>query len=389
VTTTFVARVPGSKSITNRALLCAGLATGRSTLEGALVADDTEAMAGALSALGVDVALGVTTVVDGPGVGSLRRAATIDARSSGTTARFLLPVLAVLPGEWVLDGSPQLRARPIGELADALRGAGASVEGDALPLSVRGGFTPTGPVRVAGDVTSQFLSGLMLAGPLVDGGLAVECTTDVVVARPFVDMTAAVMRAFGAADDVGGGGYRPVARYEVEPDASAASYFLAAGAILGCAVHVPGLGPGSLQGDARFADVLASMGSPLRGIDVDLRDMPDMVPTLAAVALFADGPTRLRGVGFVRAHESDRLAAVASELGKLGARVDVTDDGLVVHPAPLHGAVVDSHGDHRMAMALGVVGLRVPGVVVEGAGAVDKTFPGFWDALASLRASCT
>jgi 3-phosphoshikimate 1-carboxyvinyltransferase len=374
-------RVPGSKSITNRALLCAGLARGRTTLHGALVAEDTEAMAGALRVLGVEVTLAETAVVDSPGVEGFARQATVDARSSGTTARFLLPVLATLPGRWVLDGSPQLRRRPIGELAGALRAVGARIEGDTLPLRVEGGFTPSGPVRVRGDVTSQFVSGVLLAG------LDVDATTDV-VAQPYVDMTRAVMREFG------GGPYRPVERYDVEPDASAASYFLAAGAITGCDVQVDGLLPAerSLQGDARFAEVLASMGSPLRGVDVDLRDMPDMVLTLAAVALFADGPTRIRGVGFVRGHESDRLAAGASELGKLGARVEVTGDGLVITPPPpggLHGGAVDSHGDHRLAMALGVVGLVVPGVEVHGAGAVDKTFPGFWDALATFRASCT
>ena len=372
----FVARVPGSKSITNRALLCAALVSGRSTLVGALVADDSEAMAGALSALGVGVTLGETTVVESPGFEGLRTSATIDARSSGTTARFLLPVLCTLPGEWTLDGSPQLRRRPIGDLVSALRAAGASISGDALPLAIRGGFTPAGPVRVRGDITSQFVSGLLLAG------LEVECTTDL-VARPFVDMTRAVMHAFA-------GG--PVERYEIEPDASAASYFLAAGAITGCDVRVAGMPDESLQGDARFAGVLAAMGSPLRGVDVDLRDMPDLVPTLAAVALFAQGATRIRGVGFVRGHESDRLAALASELGKLGARVSVTDDGLVIEPPlslALQGAVLDSHDDHRLAMAFGVAGLRVPGLEVQGAAAVAKTFPGFWDELASLRASCT
>lgn len=386
-----VVRVPGSKSITNRALLCAGLAHGRSELHGALVADDTEAMAGALRALGVEVALGETTVVESPGAGALVRQATIDARSSGTTARFLLPVLAVLPGRWVLDGSPQLRRRPIGELTGALRAVGARIDGDSLPLVVHGGLLPSRPVRVRGDVTSQFVSGVLLAAPLVEG-LMVETTTDL-VAAPYVRMTAAVVDAFR-----GPRGYRAVASYDIEPDASAASYFFAAGAIAGCEVEVEGLRPdgSSLQGDARFVDVLADMGAgtpgPLRGVDVDLRDMPDMVLTLAAVAIFAEGPTTVRGVGFVRGHESDRLAAAASEFAKFGARVEATDDGLAILPPPpggLRGALVDSHGDHRLAMSLGVVGLRVPGVEVAGAAAVDKTFPGFWDALANFRASCT
>lgn len=386
-----VIEVPGSKSLTNRALLLAELAGTGSRVDGALVADDSDAMLDALAVLRA-------------GGGE------IDARRAATVARFLLPVLAALPGRYRIDASPQLRARPMRELVAAVRDLGGSVTGDGLPLEVGGGMHG-GLVKIRGDLTSQFVSGLMLAGPLARDGIEIEWTTPL-VGRPFVDMTAHVMRAFGVDVSVGAdrvvvpaASYKP-ATYAVEPDASAASYFLAAAAITGGSVRVPGLLPDSVQGDARFADVLADMGahvtrdergvevrgggeSSLQGVRVDLRDMPDMVLTLAAIAPFAVGPTTIEGVGFIRGHESDRLAVAVDTLVGLGADAFATDDGLTINSGPaLHGGSIDSHDDHRVAMAFALVGLRVPGVSVVGAEAVDKTFPGYWDALASLRAPC-
>jgi 3-phosphoshikimate 1-carboxyvinyltransferase len=395
--------LPGSKSLTNRALVAAALAEGTSRLEGALSADDTEAMVEGLRALGVAMQVeGDAVVVEGG-----RRAAgpvEVDARLSGTSARFLLPVLALAAGPATLDGAPPLRARPMRPLLDALRSLGATVVGDALPVSVRGPLQG-GTVRLPGDVSSQFLSGLLLAGPCLRGGLRVELTTPLVSA-PYVAMTAAVMDAFGASVEGDGeawvvpeGRYR-AATYAIEPDASAASYFFAAAVLTGGRVTVPGLGPGTLQGDLAFVDVLERMGAVverhddrttvaagprLTGIEADLSELSDTAQTLAAVAVFADSPTRVRGIGFVRAKETDRLAAVVRELHRVGVQAAETDDGFVVHPGTPRPAVVETYDDHRMAMSFALLGLRVPGIAIADPGVVGKTFPGFWDALEGLR----
>jgi 3-phosphoshikimate 1-carboxyvinyltransferase len=254
-------------------------------------------------------------------------------------------------------------------------------------------------------VSSQFLSGLLLAGPCVRGGLRVELTTPLVSA-PYVAMTAAVMDAFGASVEGDGeawvvpeGRYR-AATYAIEPDASAASYFFAAAVLTGGRVTVPGLGPGTLQGDLAFVDVLERMGAVverhddrttvaagprLAGIEADLSELSDTAQTLAAVAVFADSPTRVRSIGFVRAKETDRLAAVVRELHRVGVQAEETDDGFVVHPGTPRPAVVETYDDHRMAMSFALLGLRVPGIAIADPGVVGKTFPGFWDALEGLR----
>jgi 3-phosphoshikimate 1-carboxyvinyltransferase len=397
--------LPGSKSLTNRALVAAGLADGTSRLGGALLADDTEAMADGLRALGAGVRVtGDALVVDG---GARRPGAVaVDARLSGTTSRFLLPVLALAEGPATLDGGAPLRRRPMGPLLDALRSLGASVEGDALPVTVRGPMRG-GTVHLPGDVSSQFLSGLLLAAPRIDGGLRVEVTTPLVSA-PYVAMTAAVMGAFGvevARDGdawvVPGAPYRAT-DYPIEPDASAASYFFAAAVLTGGRVTVPGLGRGSVQGDLAFVDVLERMGATverlddrttvaggarLTGVDVDLSALSDTAQTLAAVAVFADGPTRVSGIGFVRGKETDRLAAVVQELRRVGVQAEETADGFVVHPGTPRPAVVETYDDHRMAMSFALLGLRVPGIAIADPGCVAKTFPGFWDALDGLRRS--
>lgn len=396
-------RLPGSKSLTNRALVAAALAEGTSRLAGPLVADDTGAMVEGLRALGAAIRLeGDVAVVEG----GLRPSGpvAVDARLSGTTARFLLPVLALGEGPTTLDGGPPLRARPMGPLVDAVRSLGASVDGDALPVTVRGPMRG-GTARLPGDVSSQFLSGLLLAGPRLAGGLRVEVTTPLVSA-PYVAMTAAVMAAFGAGVDRDGDAWVvPERRYEarayaIEPDASAASYFFAAAVLTGGRVTVPGLGRESLQGDLAFVDVLERMGavverggdhttvsagSRLTGVDADLSDLSDTAQTLAAVAVFADSPTQVRGIGFIRRKETDRLAAVVHELRRCGVRAEETDDGFVVHPGTPQPAVVETYDDHRMAMSFALLGLRVPGITIADPGCVAKTFPGFWDALDGLR----
>ncbi len=294
--------VPGSKSITNRALICAALADGTSVLDGALRADDTEAMIDCLRALGIDVDVdldGARLTVHGRGGVIPAKDARLDVRLSGTTARFITPVAALGRGTYVIDAAPPMRRRPMGPTIDALRSAGVAFEwlGDpgCLPFRMDASGLDVGAVQVSGDQSSQFLSGLLLAG------FDVAITTEL-VSEPYVEMTRAVKRAFTHART-----------YAVEPDASAASYFFAAAALRGGRVSIDGLDVNSLQGDLRFVDVLESMGAvverepgrttvrgtdTLRGIDVDLRDLSDMVPTLAAVAVFADAPTTITGVGF-------------------------------------------------------------------------------------------
>lgn len=406
--------VPGSKSLTNRALACAALAEGTSTLRGALVADDTDAMATALAVLGAEIERGdggTRLTVGGTG-GRLRPGPlALDVRQSGTTARFLAPVVALGTGAYLLDGAPALRARPMGPVLDGLRVLGVEIEHHGapgcLPVTVEApGGLAGGEVAVPGDESSQFLSGLLLAAPYLARGLQVDVTTRL-VSRPYVELTVAVMAAFGVevtetpgpAFAVPAGVYRPT-DYDIEPDASAAAYFLAAAALVGGRVTVPGLGAASRQGDARFADLLVRMGARvertatattvvgtgrLAGLgDVDLADMPDMAPTLGVLAAFADRPTRVTGVGFIRGHETDRIAAVVAELGRLGVRAEAEPDGFVVRPGEPHAAEVATYGDHRMAMSFALAGLRVAGLTIAEPGCVAKTFPGFWAALDGL-----
>ncbi|MFU8871756.1 3-phosphoshikimate 1-carboxyvinyltransferase [Micromonospora sp. SL4-19] len=400
-------RPPGSKSITNRALLCAALAVGRSSLSGALFADDTQAMIDAVSALGAVVAAdepaGVVTVT-GVDQRHSEEAALVDARQSGTTSRFILPAAALRAGRTVVDGSSQLRARPFGPLVEALRQLGAHVEDAAhpglLPVAVTGPLRG-GPVRLPGHLSSQFLSGALMAGPLMRDGLEVELTSPL-VSVPYVTMTTAVMAAFGVTVDglrVAPGRYQPT-DYVIEPDASAASYFLAAAAVTGGRITVDGLGTRSIQGDVAFADLLERMGArverttdrltvtgtgALRGIDVDMADISDTAQTLAAVAVFADTPTRVRGIGFIRGKETNRVAAIVTELRRAGIDAVEHDDGFTIRPGTPTPTRFATYDDHRMAMSLSLVGLRTPGIEIANPGCVAKTYPGFFTDLARLR----
>jgi 3-phosphoshikimate 1-carboxyvinyltransferase len=412
--------VPGSKSITNRALVCAALADGTSRLEGALVADDTEAMVGVLRAVGlaVDVRPGEAAGDDDARIevvgcgGELPPSeALLDVRQSGTTARFVLPLLSLGSGSYRVTAHPQMQARPMGETFEALRALGGGIEPlgapGHLPASIAGGATG-GVVQIAGDVSSQFLSGLLLSGPCRPDGLVVELTTDL-VSRPYVALTIAVMEAFGAQVDqpdertfaVAPGGYRAT-DYRVEPDASAASYPLAAAALCGGSVTVQGLGPDALQGDAAFADVLAAMGvaiertdagttataAPglvLRGGEFDFTHISDTAQTAAVLAPFADAPVRIGGIGFIRRKEIDRVAAVATELQRAGIRVEVDADGWTIHPDPVQPTTFATYDDHRMAMSFALLGLRTPGIAIGGPSCVAKTFPGYWTMLEGLR----
>lgn len=393
--------VPGSKSITNRALVCAALAEGASSLLGALFADDTEAMLDCLHLLGVGIDRedeGIRITPSRP----FRDLVQMNARLSGTTARFVLPLMALDPQSRGIDGAPELRRRPMAETAAALRALGAQVSGDSLPMRVEGPMRG-GRVSVAGDASSQFLSGLLLSGPAMPAGLDVELTTPL-VSRPYVDMTVSVMRAFCAEVDglrVAPTGYRAT-EYAVEPDASAASYFFAAAAASGGKVTVRGLGSNSIQGDMRFVGVLEQMGcsveqseasttvagpgpGQLRGVEVDMRDFSDTAQTLAGIAPLANGPTRVTGIGFIRRKETDRVAAVVTELARLGIRAEEEPDGFVVHPGTPVPATIQTYRDHRMAMSFAVLGLVSPGIEIADPGCVDKTFPDFFERLDALR----
>jgi 3-phosphoshikimate 1-carboxyvinyltransferase len=325
---------------------------------------------------------------------------------AGTTSRFLTAVAALAPGPETIDGDPPLRARPMAPLHDALRALGATVTPvgapGRLPVAVGGALTTGGRLELPGDVSSQFLTALMLIAPMLDGGLRIDLTT-ALVSRPYVELTAAVMASFGVQGVAVGersvvvpAGTYEAARFEVEPDASSASYPLAMAAVAGGRVEVRGLRLTSPQGDAWFADLLGRMGCtvldgphglgierdravPLAGIDVDLAHASDLVPTLAVVAATAGSPSTITGVGFIRGKESDRLADLAAELCKVGADVTVQEDGLRIGPvAGLHGATLDVHHDHRLAMAFGVLACAVSGIEVQDPDVVAKSWPAFW-----------
>ncbi|MGI5237026.1 3-phosphoshikimate 1-carboxyvinyltransferase [Dactylosporangium sp. CA-139066] len=399
-------RPPGSKSITNRALICAALAPGRSTLTGMLFADDTRAMLGAVEALGAGVTVdedALTVLVDGIDPRTATGEVSLDARQSGTTGRFVLPAAALRPARGIVDGSPQLRARPFAALVDALRELGATVEDlgqpGYLPVAVTGPVAG-GKVALPGHISSQYLSGLLMAGPLMSEGLTVELTSPL-VSVPYVESTTAVMAAFGVTVEgltVQPGAYRPTA-YDIEPDASAASYPLAAAAITGGRVTVEGLGTRSLQGDVRFADLLERMGArverttdhitvtgtgELHGIDVDMADISDTAQTLAAVAVFADSPTRVTGIGFIRRKETDRVAAVVTELRRAGIDAVEDEDGFTINPGRPAPTVFETYDDHRMAMSMALLGLRAPGVQIRNPRCVAKTYPAYFADLARL-----
>jgi 3-phosphoshikimate 1-carboxyvinyltransferase len=400
-------RPPGSKSITNRALVCAALAAGDSLLTGALDSEDTRLMVAALSQLGIGVEhdpAAATIRVRGCGGKIPSPHADLFIGNSGTTVRFLAAMVSLGQGEYRLDGTPRMRERPIQDLLDGLRQLGGDCVSDpntgCPPVLVRARGLAGGRATIPGDVSSQFLSGLLLAAPYARNGVELAIAGPL-VSQPYVRMTLAVMEAFGvlvsAAADlsrfvVSAGGHYRCREYAIEPDASAASYFFAAAAITGGRITVQGLSRASLQGDVAFVDVLARMGcrvtestdsitvvgGPLIGVDVDMNAISDTVQTLAAVALFAAGPTTIRNVGHIRHKETDRIAALATELRKLGATVEERPDGLRITPGPPRGAAIDTYHDHRMAMSLALAGLRIPGVVINDPGCTGKTYPGFF-----------
>ena len=422
---TGVLRLPGSKSISNRALLLAALASGNTALTGLLDSDDTHVMRNALGQLGVAVngLEDVRILVVGCGGVFSSQDADIFVGNAGTATRSLVATLALTacPGsEYRIDGVARMRERPIGDLVDALAQIGASVEYTGNPgfppLTIRAGKIQIDrPIPIRGDVSSQFLTGLLMALPLVTARGDKPATIEVVgelISKPYIEITLAMMRQFGVVVErdgwqrfivPAGAAARYVSRghYAVEGDASSASYFLAAGAIGGGPIRVEGVGSNALQGDVKFADALASMGARitmeddaiiaqapadgrLRAINADMNHIPDAAMTLAVVALFAEGTTRLTNIASWRVKETDRIAAMATELRKLGATVEEGADYIAVTPpvALLPNAAIDTYDDHRIAMcfALASLGARGVPVRINDPECVNKTFPGFFDA---------
>jgi 3-phosphoshikimate 1-carboxyvinyltransferase len=410
-----VVRPPGSKSVTNRSLLAAALAAGRSELTGVLFADDTEAMLDCVRALGATVSVdreACTATIDGVGGSLDQPGGRFNARQSGTTARFIAASLALSAGPNILDADDAMRRRPMAPVFDALAALGASVEqlGEPgyLPVSITGpSEVPASMpiVSLPGAASSQFASGLLLAAACMPAGLRIEITGEV-VSRPYLDITVAVMRSFGAnvttPDDrtfvVEAGGYIG-GRHEIEPDASAASYFFAAAAICGGTVQVEGLGTDSMQGDIAFVDILERMGAtvtrepdatsvtggPLHGVEADFSQISDTAQTIAAVAAFANGPTVITGIGFIRRKETDRITGVVNELHRLGITATEDSDGFTIVPGPIRPATITTYDDHRMAMSFALIGLRVAGVSIADPGCVAKTFPTYFEELERIR----
>ena len=399
--------VPGSKSLTNRALLLAGVATGTSRLANTLVADDTVVMADALRALGAQITAVEGELLVGGLAGPPTRSASLYCGMAGTVGRFLVPMLAAGSGRFALDAHPQLQRRPLGTVLDALRAQGAQIVGESFPLTVEGHGLAGGSLTVDTSVSSQFLSGLMLAAPFA--AAPTQLRFDTPVSRPYLDLTAAVMAAFGAdvelSDDAVAiaPGHYDAGDYAVEPDASTASYFLASAALTGTEATLPRLHRGRTgQGDIVLAEHLAAMGAELldrpaglslqgptplvdgpadalSGVQVDMGDASDVFMTLACVAPFADSPTTIEGLANVRVKESDRLAATAENLRRLGIAVDEGPDSLTVHPGqPRPDVRLGTYEDHRIAMAFSLIGTRVP-VELENPRVVDKTCPTFWE----------
>lgn len=422
-------RVPGSKSITNRALLISALANGTTKLSNALFSDDSKYFAQALQTLGFDVKLDEANhemTVVGLGGKIPAKKAELFIGNAGTAARFLSAFLTLGNGEYIVDGDARMRERPIGDLIASLTQLGANITtiNDRaqtvktavssqrseiyLPIKIIANQLTGGKTKIAGDISSQFLSALLMIAPYAQSEIEITLSTEL-NSKPYVDMTIEVMKEFGVEIErdtysrftIRSSQYLPITNYPVESDASAASYFFAAPAICGGTVKVENISRKSLQGDIKFLDVLTQMGclveekdnsvlvtchSSLKGIDINMRDIPDTAQTLAAVAPFADTPTRIRGIASARVKETDRVSATCVELKRLGVQVEEHQDGMTIYPCKtFQPANIQTYNDHRMAMAFSLIGLRFDGVTIENPHCVSKTFPNYFEALEALR----
>jgi 3-phosphoshikimate 1-carboxyvinyltransferase len=428
-------RVPGSKSLTNRALLISALANGRTRLTNALFSDDSRYFAKALQTLGFDVQLDEpnleVTITGLDGEIPVQRA-ELFIGNAGTAARFLSAFLTLGRGEYFLDGDARMKERPIGDLVEALTQLGAKLEtmNNCPPVKITASGLKGGKVQIAGDISSQFLSALLMVAPYAKSPVEVKVITEL-NSKPYVDMTLAIMRDFGV--EVERNAYQsfsiPLKNYEIpvlmhqslgprqtqvdasnlsllfsydiESDASAASYFFAAPAICHGTVRVENISPQSKQGDIAFLNILEQMGGTVRegenhievtgppalhGVDVDMRDISDTAQTLAAIAPFASSPTRIRGIASARLKETDRIHATCTELARLGVGVDEHEDGMTIYPCEkFNPATIQTYNDHRMAMAFSLIGLRIPGVTIDNPSCVSKTFPNYFNVLETLR----
>ncbi|WP_156229346.1 3-phosphoshikimate 1-carboxyvinyltransferase [Corynebacterium comes] len=396
--------IPGSKSITNRAYILAALADYPSVIENALHSRDTDLMADALRALGVGVrdTSGTVHIEPGPLHGG-----EVKCGLAGTVMRFVPPVAALASGTVVFDGDPQARARPMNTILDALRGLGVNVTGNTLPFTVEGNGAPEGgAVEIDASGSSQFVSGLLLAAPRFAEGITVRHTGRKLPSLPHIEMTVAMLRLAGVRVDVGDNTWRvhpgPIQgrTWSIEPDLSNATPFLAAAAVTGGTVRIPHWPLATTQPGDVIRDILERMGCEveliaadsgpshdlqvtgpadgrLQGIHLDMSDIGELTPTVAALAALASTPSELVGIAHLRGHETDRLAALNTEINKLGGRCEELHDGLRITPAELHGGVWHSYADHRMATAGAIIGLIVPGVKVEDVQTTAKTLPGF------------
>ena len=409
-----VVAVPGSKSYTNRALLVAALAEGESQLSGALFSDDTDYMVQSLRKLGVGVEedrAAARFAVRGNGGEIPVDGAELYIGNSGTTSRSIISYVALGNGTFVVDGDePMRKSRPISDLLDALGRLGVDArsrfDNGCLPVDVQARGFKGGHTQLDASKSSQFLTSLMLAGPHTQEGLDIEMLGE--FKTQYIDITMAVMRAFGAEVDhdnyrrfrIAGGQRYQARNYAVEPDASNASYFFAAAAVTGGRVRIDDITADSAQGDIRFVDVLEEMGctvhrddrgievigpKKLKGIDVDMKEISDTSLTLAAIAPFAESPVRIRNIEHSRWQETDRVAAMATELRRLGVEVEEHQDGIAVTPSIPKPAAVDTYEDHRVAMSFALVGLKVPGIRINDPGCVSKTFPTYFDVWQELR----
>ncbi len=408
-------RPPGSKSITNRAIVVAALADGNSTLSGLLDSEDTQVMIESWRRLGIGIRHDPESArLDIAGCRGQIPAASADLflANSGTSMRFLTAAVALGRGTYRLDGVPRMRERPIEELLAALRSLGTDAVSElgtgSPPVVVRADGLRGGHVRIGGTESSQFTSALLMAAPLAASDVTIEVAGSL-VSEPFVRMTIEVMKQFGASVSQNTAGQFRVSGNQrfhgrelaIEPDATAASYFWAAAAITSGEVTVEGIGTSSVQGDVAFVDLLEQMGAavvrrpdsitvtggPLRGIEADMSAISDTALTLAVVAAFADSSTTIKNVAHIRKQETDRVRAMAAELRRIGAIVDERPDGLCIHPGRLHGARIETYNDHRVAMSLALAGLRVPGIVITNPGCTAKTYPKYFDDLRRLTAT--
>lgn len=402
--------VPGSKSYTHRVLIAAALASGESLILNALRSEDTALTMGALRQMGIAIAdRAEGLAIQGLGGRLKPSEKEIFLGNSGTSMRLLIPIAALGRGDYLLTGTPRMQERPVQALLDALGQIGVtarSVNANGCPpLVVTGGTIGGGRVAIDCSLSSQFLSGLLLMAPLSREGLDIEVSRGP-VSKPYVDLTVDILQRFGVSVtrsgydrfEVPGSQTYRAGTHAVEPDVSNASYFWAAGAITGRSISVRGIPQHSLQGDmqllpllermgcriARDADGITVTGGPLMGIEADMGDLPDMVPTLAVVAAFAQGTSRIRNVAHLKAKECDRLAAVIKELGTMGIAARSTGEDLIIEGGRPKAAEIETYNDHRIAMSFAVAGLRAPGTRIRNPGCVEKSFPNFWETYETL-----